>query len=309
MPLPKKMAALLAAFALATAACGSSNDVATATDSDDAAEVDNDAAAATGDDDGAAETTAEAVPDDSGIDAINGGKPVVEIPGGDAPQSLLTEDLISGNGDTAESGDLLVMHYVGVLHEDGSEFDSSWDRGDTFNFVLGQGRVIQGWDEGIVGMAEGSRRQLTIPAAQAYGEQGAGADIPPGAALIFVVDLVNAHSPHEIDVTTDDPDSLEVTEIVAGDGAELAEGDVVEVTYSLALESTGEVVRSSWTDGSTAEFAIGVEPAQVFIGWSESLVGRNIGDELRIVVPPALGPDPESGDTLITQLTVVGVVG
>ena len=184
-------------------------------------------------------------------------KPVIEIPGGDAPTELLSEDIVTGNGEIADSGDLLVMHYVGVLHEDGSEFDSSWDRDDTFTFVLGQGRVIQGWDEGIVGMTEGSRRQLTIPAAQAYGDTGAGAAIPPGASLIFVVDLVNAYAPHDLDPSVTDPEALQVTELESGDGAELAEGDIVEVLYSIAPASLGEVAQSSWTDGATGRFVIG----------------------------------------------------
>lgn len=289
MLLPKKFRVLLAALALIAAACSGS-------------ETDQNAAAC-----GVVETSDDASSGESS--EINGGKPIIEIPGGDAPSELVIDDLIPCDGATAESGDLLVMHYVGVLHEDGSEFDSSWDRGDTFSFVLGQGRVIQGWDEGIVGMTEGSRRQLTIPAAQAYGDNGAGAAIPPGASLIFVVDLVNAYSPHDVDLAVDNTDTLEVTELESGDGEELAEGDIVEVLFSIATESAGGVVQSSWTDGQTGRFVIGAESEQIFPGWGETLVGQNVGDVLRVVVPPESGPTPDGGEALITQLTVLGVLG
>ncbi len=83
------------------------------------------------------------------------------------------------------------MQYVGVLYDGGTQFDASWDRGgEPFAFQLGGGRVIGGWDQGIVGMREGGRRQLVIPPELGYGDRGAGADIPPGATLVFVVDLL-----------------------------------------------------------------------------------------------------------------------
>ena len=85
----------------------------------------------------------------------------------------------------------MVAHYVGVAFSTGEEFDSSWNRGDPLAFPLGRGRVIKGWDEGIVGMRVGGRRRLVIPAHLAYGDRGAGGAIAPGETLIFVVDLVD----------------------------------------------------------------------------------------------------------------------
>ncbi|CAM9786509.1 unnamed protein product [Ectocarpus sp. 12 AP-2014] len=86
-------------------------------------------------------------------------------------------------------GDQLVMHYTGVLFKDCQEFDSSRDR-EPFTFTIGVGEVIRGWDEGLLGMCEGDRRRLTIPSDIAYGERGAGSDIPPGATLVFDVELL-----------------------------------------------------------------------------------------------------------------------
>ena len=98
-------------------------------------------------------------------------------------------DLVAGDGDKAQPGDAVSVHYTGWLL-DGTEFDSSVGRGRPFEFVLGQGRVIRGWDEGVAGMKVGGKRKLTIPASLAYGERGAGDLMPPGATLVFEVELL-----------------------------------------------------------------------------------------------------------------------
>jgi len=102
---------------------------------------------------------------------------------------LKYEDLEMGNGDTAEPGHKVTVHYTGWL-EDGTKFDSSLDRNNPFQFKLGQGMVIKGWDEGVAGMQIGGKRKLTIPADLGYGERGAGNVIPPNATLIFDVELL-----------------------------------------------------------------------------------------------------------------------
>ena len=117
-------------------------------------------------------------------------KPEIEPTLGDAPTDLVITDLVVGDGPEATPGSLVSAHYVGVTHDGGEQFDASWDRGDPLEFRLGVGMVIQGWDEGITGMRVGGRRRLTIPAAKAYGDRGAGGVIKPGATLVFVVDLV-----------------------------------------------------------------------------------------------------------------------
>ena len=118
-------------------------------------------------------------------------KPVVEVPDEPAPAELVSEDIVTGDGATAESGDQLTVQYVGVDYETGEQFDASWDAGQPFEFELGAGGVIPGWDEGIEGMKVGGRRQLTIPPELAYGPQGQPPDIGPNATLVFVVDLLD----------------------------------------------------------------------------------------------------------------------
>ncbi len=99
-------------------------------------------------------------------------------------------DLNKGNGALAVSGKTVRVHYTGWLAT-GKEFDSSLDRGEPIEFVLGAGRVIKGWDEGIAGMKVGGKRQLRIPPQLAYGQRGAGSVIPPNATLVFDVELVS----------------------------------------------------------------------------------------------------------------------
>lgn len=107
---------------------------------------------------------------------------------------LQYEDTQIGNGDEAKAGDHVSVHYTGWLQQpDGSagkKFDSSKDRNDPFNFPLGAGNVIKGWDEGVQGMKVGGARRLVIPAALGYGARGAGGVIPPNATLIFDVELL-----------------------------------------------------------------------------------------------------------------------
>jgi FKBP-type peptidyl-prolyl cis-trans isomerase FkpA len=100
------------------------------------------------------------------------------------------EKITSGNGPSPKQGDTLTVHYTGWL-TDGTKFDSSVDRGDPFVFVLGQGQVIQGWDQGFAVMRVGDKSRLTIPPELAYGESGYPGAIPPNATLIFEVELLS----------------------------------------------------------------------------------------------------------------------
>jgi peptidylprolyl isomerase len=117
-------------------------------------------------------------------------KPEIDFPEGPPPTELQVTDLVVGDGAEATAGQTVNVHYVGVAHSTGEEFDASYNREEPFTFPLGAGRVIAGWDQGVAGMKVGGRRQLVIPPHLGYGDRGAGAAIRPGETLIFVVDLL-----------------------------------------------------------------------------------------------------------------------
>jgi peptidylprolyl isomerase len=129
----------------------------------------------------------------SGPDSIStdlSSKPEIPVSDDPPPSDLQIEDAVEGDGASAKAGDDVAVQYVGVDYETGEEFDSSWDSGQPFNFKLGSGQVIPGWDQGVEGMKEGGRRELIIPPDLAYGAQGQPPAIGPNATLVFVIDLV-----------------------------------------------------------------------------------------------------------------------
>ncbi len=117
-------------------------------------------------------------------------KPEIDFPDGPPPTDLEITDLTEGSGDEATAGSTVSVHYVGVAHSTGEEFDASYNRGAPLDFRLGVGQVISGWDQGVQGMQGGGRRKLVIPPHLGYGDRGAGGVIKPGETLIFVVDLL-----------------------------------------------------------------------------------------------------------------------
>lgn len=158
-------------------------------------------AACGGGDDASGEATPIPVPQDpdadiqrivDGLGEDTSEKPEIAAPEGSPPAELERRDIVPGKGPKAKKGDSLTMQYVGVSWSTGQQFDASWDRGgEPFSFDnLGEGDVIPGWNEGLVGMREGGRRLLVIPAEKGYGAQGQPPDIGPNETLIFVVDLL-----------------------------------------------------------------------------------------------------------------------
>lgn len=142
--------------------------------------------AACGEEDAPAESTEAAAEDEADVTEADGdcSEEVVTTESG-----LQIEDIECGDGDEAATGQVVSVHYVGTL-EDGTQFDSSRERGEPFEFPLGGGQVIQGWDEGVVGMKIGGLRRLTIPPELGYGQAGAGEVIPPNSTLIFEIELL-----------------------------------------------------------------------------------------------------------------------
>jgi len=125
----------------------------------------------------------------SAAEAQKGTKPKVEVPSGPAPKKLVEKELIEGEGAEAKAGDKVTVQYVGVLYDNGEEFDASWNRNEPFSFTLGNSEVIAGWDQGVEGMKVGGRRELIIPPQLGYGSEAVG-PIPANSTLVFVIDLL-----------------------------------------------------------------------------------------------------------------------
>ena len=118
-------------------------------------------------------------------------EPAIPRPEGEPPAELIVDDVVVGKGKKATPGKRVSVQYTGTAFSTGTKFDASWDRGaQPFQFTLGAGEVIPGWDQGVAGMKVGGRRQLVIPPDLAYGPQGSPPAIGPNETLIFVVDLV-----------------------------------------------------------------------------------------------------------------------
>lgn len=211
------------------------------------------------------------------------------------PADLVTTDsglqyavIEEGTGETPQAGDLVEVHYKGML-EDGTVFDSSYDRGTPIMFPLGTGRVIPGWDEGIGLLNVGSKAKLVIPSELAYGEQGAGGVIPPNATLIFDVELVSTRSGalpeiDEADFTTTDS-GLKYHDLVEGDGASPEEGQIAVVNYIGWLED-GTMFDTSLLRGQPFSFPVGA--GQVIPGWDEGVASMKVGGKRQLIIPADL---------------------
>jgi peptidylprolyl isomerase len=170
------ISALALVLALAVAGCGTEYE-----DKRDSAASNASAADTT-------ETTTEAKEPPKEVSKDLKTKPEIPTQSGEPPAELQTKDIVVGKGKEAKKGDDITVEYVGTTFSTGTEFDTSWGK-QPFPFKLGGGDVIDGWDEGIVGMKPGGRRQLTIPPDKAYGEAGSPPTIGPNETLVFVVDL------------------------------------------------------------------------------------------------------------------------
>ena len=215
------------------------------------------------------------------------------------PQGLQIEDLVTGDGAEARAGQSVTVHYTGWLHDPaapnnrGAKFDSSKDRDEPFEFDLGAGMVIQGWDLGVQGMKVGGKRVLTIAPELGYGARGAGGVIPPNATLVFEVELL----------PTPELPPLQITDVTEGSGDEARAGRPVTVHY------TGWLFDPSAADGRGAKFDSSKdrnEPfrfhlgrGMVIRGWDDGVQGMKVGGTRLLLIPPHLGYGPRGAGGVI----------
>jgi FKBP-type peptidyl-prolyl cis-trans isomerase/serine/threonine protein kinase len=199
-----------------------------------------------------------------------------------------------GRGLPPDSGQTIETHYAGRLL-DGTEFDSSIKRGRTFEFKVGTGMVIPGWDEAFLGMLEGEKRTIIIPSELGYGARGAGGAIPPNSTLVFDVELVGlggggVKNAEWIDdyfpEATTTPSGLRFVVEKEGSGKSPQKGDTIRVHYVGSLLG-GDKFDSSIDRGEPFEFQVGV--GNVIPGWDEGLLLMKTGEKRTLILPPKLG--------------------
>lgn len=208
-----------------------------------------------------------------------------------------------GEGPAPEPGDVVSIHYSATL-EDGTEIDNTSERGEPATFVLGQGVVIPGWDEGVALMNEGEKAKLVIPPELAFGEQGgAGGLVPPNSTLIFEVELVSVQTGapdapttvEEADYVTTES-GLKYNDFVVGEGPSPETGQTVTVHYTGWLED-GTKFDSSLDRGQPFTFTIGMR--QVIAGWDEGVATMKVGGKRQLVIPSDLGYGEQGAGAVI----------
>lgn len=228
------------------------------------------------------------------------GKPSVTVPK-PFPTELKVTDLIEGSGPAIEQGSVVTANYVGVRAANGEEFDNSYDTGDPFTIPVGVGQVIPGWDQGLIGAKVGTRRQLDIPAALAYGDnppQSGQGIIKAGDDLVFIIDVVQVDAPPPATDPADAP-KYQFTKVAAGtpfstetitpgtDPCVIAQPEMtVFFNVQLVRGDTLEVLTDSWQSGNaeTADLT-----GSYFTGFIDGLIGMEQGELRLITIPPDEG--------------------
>ncbi|MGD9703214.1 MAG: FKBP-type peptidyl-prolyl cis-trans isomerase [Acidimicrobiia bacterium] len=240
--------------------------------------------------DSAAPTSVDAA-SDSATDAASTDKPAVSIPA-ELPTELVITDLEDGTGAGAADGDTVLVNYVGVRSADGTEFDNSYDSGQMFPVTLGAGGVIPGWEQGLVGVKTGGRRQLDIPADLAYGDEPQGDVIQAGDALTFVIDVVAvvpasdpADAPTEAVPASTGATELSTEDLVVGEGDEVVDGAMVFVEIAAYRGDTAEEINTTWGQGGPV--ALEASESQTISGLYNGLLGMKVGGRRLMTIPPA----------------------
>lgn len=245
--------------------------------------------------------------------AVKSAEPKVTLPK-EAPTKLVVTDITEGTGAGAAAGDLIAVHYVGVLSSDGTRFDGNFGS-SPFSLTLGKGQVIKGWDEGLLGMKTGGMRQLDIPADLAYGDSGSGDVIKPGAALTFVVEMVGiipatdpADEPQLTIVGAAASSTLQSKDLVEGKGDAIAAGDTVAVHIVAYRGDTGEKITSTWPEG--APVSLSLEEGGSMPGILKGVPGMKVGGRRQMTIPfaDAFGPDGNTEMKLPANTDLVLVV-
>lgn len=307
---------LLVTATLLFAACSGSDDNASDTSSNETASTDEPSDTS----ESATDTSDTGTSDTVAPPATNPDKPEVEVPD-EIPTELQVTVIEEGTGPAAEAGDTVIVDYVGVRTRDGVEFDNSYDRFEPFPVVLGQGGVIAGWDEGLVGVQAGARVRLDIPSDLAYGAEARGEIIGENEALTFLIDVravIQPPDPADAPTEAGVPASEGATEttfvdIVEGDGPELLAGQTGVINYVLFRGDNLVVLENGWeADPVSVPTAEGGFP-----GFVKGLPGMKVGGRRAIIVPPedAFGPegDPQlglpAGSDMIIVVDLLGVYG
>lgn len=248
-------------------------------------------------------------------------KPEVSLPA-QMPTDLVVTDLTTGSGPAAEVGDGIVVHYVGVLSDTGEEFDSSYGA-DPIELLIGAGRVILGWDRGLVGAQQGTRRQLDIPADLAYGDtppNGGAGLIQAGDALSFVIDVVavlpTSNVEDEPQITLSPASNIPVlqsTDLIVGAGPSPQDGQNVAIQIMTFRADTGELLASDW-GGPPLTFEYSAQ-SQVFPGLLAAVKDMQVGGRRQTQLPfllmfdgqgsPGFGLPPEVDVVVVIDLVAV----
>jgi FKBP-type peptidyl-prolyl cis-trans isomerase len=290
---PRSRSLLLVVPVLAVSLLAACGDDSTTAGSDDTAAP---ATAAPSDDttvgspsDSASDSVADAPVDECADANAPLEKPTVDFPG-EAPEELKITDIETGEGPAAREGDTVVVHYVGVRSLDGVEFDNSYERGEPFPVPLGQGQVIAGWDQGLVGIQAGGIRQLDIPSDLAYGETARSEVIRENEPLTFLVEAVAvlpvtdpADAPDVTVEPTDNVDELVVDDVVVGDGAELERCQTAAVHLIAFNAATGEQLASSWESGQLQP--VPFQDGGSLPGVIDGMDGMKVGGRRQLQIP------------------------